>query len=85
MKNIISIDQCINGFRKNIISVDGDKSLSIRFILLSSLSSGKCIATNLLKSEDVISAVRNIKKLGFTSPYRSYALGNVIISIINCS
>ncbi len=64
MKNIISIDQCINGFRKNIISVDGDKSLSIRFILLSSLSSGKCIATNLLKSEDVISAVRNIKKLG---------------------
>ena len=71
MKNLISIDQCINGFRKNIISVDGDKSLSIRFILLSSLSSGKCIATNLLKSEDVISAVRNIKKLGIKVKFKN--------------
>ena len=64
MKSIISIDQSINGFKKNIINVDGDKSLSIRFIILSSLSTGKCIATNLLKSEDVISAINNIKKLG---------------------
>ena len=64
MKNIISINQSINGFKKNVITVDGDKSLSIRFILLSSLSTGKCIATNLLKSADVISAISNIKKLG---------------------
>ncbi len=64
MKNIISINQRINGFKNNSISVDGDKSLSIRFVLLSSLSAGKCIATNLLKSEDVLSAIKNIKKLG---------------------
>ncbi len=64
MKKIISINQNIDSFKKNIISVDGDKSISIRFILLSSLSSGKCVATNLLKSEDVISAIKSIKKLG---------------------
>ena len=64
MKNIISINQNINGFKKKTISVDGDKSLSIRFILLSSLSTGKCTAVNLLKSEDVISAIKCIKKLG---------------------
>ena len=64
MKNIISINQNIGGFKKSVISVDGDKSLSIRFILLSSLSSGKCVATNLLQSEDVISAIKSIKKLG---------------------
>jgi len=64
VKNKIFINQSIDGFKKNIITVDGDKSLSIRFVLLSSLSTGKCIATNLLKSEDVISAINNIKKLG---------------------
>ncbi len=64
MKNIISINQNINGFKENTISVDGDKSLSIRFVLLSSLSKGKCIATNLLQSEDVVSAIKSIRKLG---------------------
>ena len=33
-------------------------------VLLSSLSNGKCKATNILKSEDVISAIRCIRKLG---------------------
>ncbi len=42
----------------------GDKSLSIRFILLSALSKGKCVAYNILKSEDVKSAIKNLKKLG---------------------
>ena len=64
MKNITVIKQGLNVFKKDTISVDGDKSLSIRFILLSSLSTGKCIATNLLKSEDVINAINSIKKLG---------------------
>ena len=53
MKKVFLINKKINFFRKKIISVDGDKSLSIRFVLLSSLSQGKCIAKNLLKSEDV--------------------------------
>ena len=64
MKKVFLINKKINFFRKKIISVDGDKSLSIRFVLLSSLSQGKCIAKNLLKSEDVLSAVSIIKKLG---------------------
>ena len=63
MKHIISINKKIGCF-KNTIEVEGDKSLSIRFILLSSLSNGKCTAKNLLRSEDVISAINSVKKLG---------------------
>jgi len=64
VKNIISINHKLNNYKKKNIKVDGDKSLSIRFIILSSISKGKCIATNILKSEDVISAIESIKKLG---------------------
>ena len=64
VKNLISINYKLNDYKKKNIRVDGDKSLSIRFILLSSISKGKCIATNILKSEDVISAIESIKKLG---------------------
>ena len=64
MKKAVSINKKISFFKKKTISVDGDKSLSIRFVLLSSLSKGKCIAKNLLKSEDVISAINIIRKLG---------------------
>ncbi len=64
MKKSIIINQKIENFQKKFISVDGDKSLSIRFVLLASLSNGKSIAQNLLKSEDVLSAIRCIKKLG---------------------
>ena len=64
MKNITVIKQGIDFFKKDTISVDGDKSLSIRFVLLSSLSKGKCVATNLLKSDDVKSAINSVKKLG---------------------
>jgi 3-phosphoshikimate 1-carboxyvinyltransferase len=61
---LISINQKLDTFKKKTISVPGDKSLSIRFIILSSLSNGKCTAYNLLKSEDVISAISCIRKLG---------------------
>ena len=44
--------------------VDGDKSLSISFVLFSSLSQGICSAKNLLGYEDVKSAIKIIKKLG---------------------
>ena len=64
MKKAVLINQKIHFFKRNSINVDGDKSLSIRFILLSSLSSGRCVATNLLKSDDVISAIDIMKKLG---------------------
>ena len=64
MTKQISINRKIDFFKRKKIVVEGDKSLSIRFILLSSLSNGKCIAKNLLVSEDVISAINIIKKLG---------------------
>ena len=64
MLKYISIKKKIDHFKSKSIFIPGDKSLSIRFVLLSSLSKGKCTAYNLLKSEDVNSAIKNIKKLG---------------------
>ncbi len=63
MAKFINIKEKIDNFKKTIF-IPGDKSLSIRFILLASLSKGKCTAYNILKSEDVTSAKNNIKKLG---------------------
>ena len=63
MKNILKINQKIKPFNKKI-HVEGDKSLSIRWVLLASLSKKKSIAYNLLKSEDIYSAINCVKKLG---------------------
>ena len=63
MNKIFRINKKISSFKK-IISVEGDKSLSIRWVLISSLSKKKSTAFNLLESEDVMSAIRCIKKLG---------------------
>ncbi len=64
MKKSIHIYQKIDIFKKKSITVPGDKSLSIRFILLSSLSNGKCTGINILRSDDVLSAIKCIRKLG---------------------
>ena len=63
MANSIYINKLISTFDKKI-KVPGDKSLSIRWVLMASQSSGKSKAYNLLMSEDVIAALRAIKKLG---------------------
>ncbi len=63
MNKIFKINKKISSFKK-IINVEGDKSLSIRWVLISSLSKKKSTAFNLLESEDVMSAIRCIKKLG---------------------
>ena len=63
MKNIIRIDKKINTF-KNKIEVSGDKSISIRCVLLASQALGTSKIYNLLESEDVLNALRSIKKLG---------------------
>ena len=63
MPNNILINQKIKNFKKKI-EVDGDKSLSIRWILFSSLASAKSTAQNLLLSEDVMAAISAIRKLG---------------------
>ncbi len=62
-KKIFKISKEIKPFKKKIF-VESDKSLSIRWVLFSSMSSKKSVATNLLKSEDVLSAIDCIKKLG---------------------
>tara|TARA_Y100001935_G_scaffold242909_1_gene233828 strand:- start:2036 stop:3355 length:1320 start_codon:yes stop_codon:yes gene_type:complete len=63
MKKFIRINKKIKSFSKKI-NVEGDKSLSIRWVILSSLSEKKSIAYNLLKSEDVFSALDCVKILG---------------------
>tara|TARA_B100001057_G_scaffold492223_1_gene584140 strand:- start:879 stop:2192 length:1314 start_codon:yes stop_codon:yes gene_type:complete len=63
MKKFLEIDKRLDSFKK-VITVEGDKSLSIRWVLISSLSKKKSVAYNILKSEDVMSAVDCIKALG---------------------
>ncbi len=63
MPNIVKIKNKIGNFKKTI-KVPGDKSLSIRWVLFSSLAKGTSIAKNLLMSEDVLAAIKAIKKLG---------------------
>ena len=66
MPNSLIISDKIGNFRQ-IISVSGDKSLSLRWVLLSSLASGVSYAKNLLLSEDVMAAVKAINILGIKS------------------
>ena len=68
MANTFVIRNKIKPFKKKI-SVSGDKSLSIRWVLFSSLSSGISIAKNLLMSEDVMAALRAVRKLGVKVSY----------------
>jgi 3-phosphoshikimate 1-carboxyvinyltransferase len=63
MSNSIKVSNKINYFNKTI-TVPGDKSLSIRWVLFSSIANGKSKAYNLLLSEDVLSAINAVKKLG---------------------
>ena len=63
MTNHLIINNKISKFNK-VIKVSGDKSLSIRWALFSSLANGISKAKNLLKSEDVITTLNAIKKLG---------------------
>ena len=63
MKNHITLKDKLNSFNKTI-NIEGDKSLSIRWVLLASLSSGISRSHNLLMSEDVIAAIETIKKFG---------------------
>ena len=64
MKKTLVIRNKIEKFKISSISVPGDKSLSIRFVILASLSNGRCKAKNILRSEDVMSAIKILKNLG---------------------
>ena len=63
MPDTIIIKKKILNFNKSI-KVSGDKSLSIRWVLFSSLANGVSIAKNLLISEDVFAAINAVRKLG---------------------
>ena len=63
MSNLIIIKNKIKSFDKKI-NISGDKSISIRWVLFASLANGVSKAQNLLMSEDVMAAIKAIKKLG---------------------
>ncbi len=63
MNNQVIISKKIKPFNKSL-KIDGDKSLSIRWALLASQAKGKSKSYNLLKSEDVLSTLDCLKKLG---------------------
>ena len=63
MPNKIILKKKIPDFYKKI-SIPGDKSISIRWVLVSSLANGVSKARNLLMSEDVLASIQAIKKFG---------------------
>ena len=72
MSATLLIKNKIKKFNKKI-NVTGDKSLSIRWVLLASLATGKSKAHNLLMSEDVLAAIDSMKKLGIkVLVYKNY-------------
>ena len=60
----ISYSKKIKNFNK-IIKVDGDKSLSIRSLLIGSQSYGICKIKNLPKSGDILSTINGLKKIRY--------------------
>ena len=52
-----------NSFKKTV-SIDGDKSISIRTLLLGSQAYGKTSIENILPSEDIVNAIKCLRKLG---------------------
>ena len=59
----IVIKSKIREFNK-VIHVDGDKSLSIRSLLIGSQSYGLCTIQNLPMSGDILSTINGLRKLG---------------------
>ena len=63
MTNHVIILNKIKKFNKTV-EVSGDKSISIRCVLLASQAIGHSQIYNLLESDDVINTLKSIKKLG---------------------
>ena len=59
----LSLENKIDSFKKTI-SVDSDKSISIRSFLISAISRDISEVKNTLESEDVIDTIKSLKKLG---------------------
>jgi len=63
MPNKLILKKKISAFNKKIL-IPGDKSISIRWVLISSIANGVSKAKNLLMSEDVLAAIRAVRNLG---------------------
>ena len=61
--HLIKINKKIPKFNK-VLTIEGDKSLSIRWALIASQSEYKSKSVNLLLSEDVINTLKCLRKLG---------------------
>ena len=59
----LNIKDIIPPFNKTI-KVDSDKSISIRSLLIGAISQNLSSVKNILESEDVISTINCLKKLG---------------------
>ncbi len=70
MGEFLKINQKIKPFN-NKISIEGDKSLSIRWALLASQATGRSRAYKLLKSEDVLNTLNCLKKLGVKVKFKN--------------
>ena len=80
MTKKLFINYKYNSFKKTI-SVDGDKSISIRALLLGSQAYGKTFIENILLSEDIINSINCLKKLGikiFLKKKKCFIFGNGI-------
>ena len=74
----IVIQKRIKDFNK-VINVDGDKSLSIRSLLIGSQAYGISKIKNLPKSEDILSTINGLRKLGINIFFKKkicYLSGN---------
>ena len=76
----LKLSHKIQPFKKSI-KVDSDKSMSIRSFLIGSVSQNISYATNVLESEDVLSTINCLRKLGVkiirnkTQSYKIYGKG----------
>ena len=61
MKNFVRIDSELNNFN-SVVNIPGDKSISIRCILLASQAIGSSRAYNLLESDDIKNTINSMKK-----------------------
>ena len=59
----VLVSKKIKKYKKSI-SVDSDKSISIRSFLIASISHNISKVKNVLESEDVFAAIKCLKKLG---------------------
>ena len=64
MKNSFTLLSTKSKSLKGKLSVPGDKSISIRALLLSSICFGNSKISNLLESDDVLNTLKSLKSLG---------------------